>query len=200
MTKLHAITFTFILIFTGNSNAALITETWTADIRGFFGTEMTSILTGISSVSLQVTYEDTSTTSHFTRISDGMVFASSNPPLLFADATFIFDSTLNAILNTSAYNTPQSFTMGRRYNSSVSFADYWGLHGSLSIMTQAGSVAEFYSNGELNRVTFESNVQVTPGGSSQPVPEPTTILLFATSLAGLLSSRLRKKKSWGQPA
>ena len=51
--------------------------------------------------------------------------------------------------------------------------------------------------GDLNYISGSLTVDVNPnpgGGNSNPVPEPATMLLFGTGLAGLASSKIRKKK------
>ena len=56
------------------------------------------------------------------------------------------------------------------------------------------SLATFFSTIEEQNNTATLYAQITDRSTSQPIPEPTTMLLFGTSLIGLAGAKLRKKK------
>ena len=59
----------------------------------------------------------------------------------------------------------------------------------------AGQALEIRLDSSASQVNFDMiGLDATPVSASAPVPEPATMLLFGTGLAGLVGTRLRRKK------
>ena len=58
-----------------------------------------------------------------------------------------------------------------------------------------GDVALAFSWGDFDDIKGLNNEIIWPQDGQQPIPEPATMLLFGTGLAGFAGTYLRKKKS-----
>ena len=67
---------------------------------------------------------------------------------------------------------------------------------SHNIFSNTGGLNVVDRDSQGNILTLAGRGQVTPGGGiTNPIPEPSTILLFGSGLAGLAAWRYRKSKT-----
>ncbi len=186
------------------SHAVLVTEHWVAGITNIFGVNTQSPTLAIGDkFELTFSYDDQSAGRTVTRIADGSTFVqlgsedrakditsfTFSPNLLaaIADSTFItepyyqtfirFSPTFSGYNPTTGYKT--FISQGFGYHLSMADDPAWNTH-----------LRYNYLGGGEQQV----NLRIESSSIVNSVPEPTTMLLFGTGIAGLAAVSRRRRK------
>ena len=97
-----------------------------------------------------------------------------------------FFSIDGGVTNLAYFSTGSYFGDGRQ-------ASHWYDHMGLGLMDPTAGYGELLGLTDLDRLAFDA-IGWDLDDAQQPIPEPATMLLFGTGVAGLLGVRMRRKK------
>jgi hypothetical protein len=179
----------------GNATDNASWDSWVTDSQSFTHAIVDSNQAGSFGAGVQINWSY-----EFTTISSGDVTVSFDYEMLssvFMDSGEYANGTGEVVawfLTLDENNTWRVKSEEQIYNSQDTRDPVWGADS----ISDTLNLSSFYNANEIGMLAIRQQsfafTYDQDGGGSDPVPEPATLLLFGTGLAGLIGSKIRKKK------